>query len=186
MDREKLIALLGLNASATDAEIEAALAGHKTAAPNSNIDISQFVPRADYEQLRSTNAQLKLEQEARDKKLFEDEVDAAINAAIKDGKIPPVSKDFHRASCLTSRANLDKFVEYVKLAPEIANNKQMEEAEKNADKTQHDKATSDLERQVCKFLGLKPDELEATRNRMRENDETYHPHAYRFALGVAS
>lgn len=135
MDKE-LLKLLGLpeNASAEDIRkaVEALKSQGKTlegelanarselaTARAAKPDLEKFVPRADYE-LAITRAQ-KAEgtiKELTDKALAS-RVDAAIDAAVKAGKVAPTSVDFYKASCSTEEG-LQKFNAFIEKAPVIA------------------------------------------------------------------
>ncbi len=113
----KAIALaLGLAETAPEAEIVTAINSVKSKA--ATPDITQFVPRSDYQLAlnRATTAEAAL---ADGKKAEHDAaVETAINGALTAGKITPASVDYHRAMC-AQQGGLDKFKAYVAAAPAV-------------------------------------------------------------------
>lgn len=178
MEREALIAALGLKPDASDADIIAACAA-KNAPPSA----ADMVPRADLEVLRAQNATLLAEREQKAKGDFKAKVDASIAAAVASGKIPPVSAEFHRKACMRGEDALKDFTDYVATAPVIAGNTQMQEAER----TRGGSAPSaggrdDEERKVMKNLGINAEDMKKARAEIREDEENHPPEAYRFAM----
>lgn len=180
MDRDKIIALLGLPKDATDEQIEAALANRPTEAPS----LKDAVPRADFEAVRAENARLKAEAEAKARADFEARADAAIADAVEAGKITPASKDYHRKAILKGGAEgLKEFEQYVSSQPALLGNAQMERAEQErGGAATASGGTTEDERKLCKMLGITPEEFAATRKEIAEDHETYAPEAYRYAL----
>jgi len=123
MDLSQVYAALDLVDGANEDQILAAvtkLKADKEKALNraENPDLARFVPRADYDQAleRATNAEATLKQlqdQARDA-----EIEAVIDAALKDGKIVPASVDYYRAQC-RREGGLDEFKNFVSSAPKI-------------------------------------------------------------------
>ena len=121
---DKLRQALGL---ATDAGEEAILAAanqlrtdletarNRAATP----DLERFVPRADHDAAlnRATAAEGKLAAAAREAR--EAEIAAAVEEALRAGKITPAAKDYHLAQC-RAEGGLDRFKAYVEAAPETA------------------------------------------------------------------
>lgn len=100
MDRAKLIALLGLAATATDAEIEAAIStsialNRKGAQPDPTL----YVPKADLDAAlnRATVAETQLKKISDD--AAEAEAVALVDGAVKDGKVAPASRDHYLTLC---------------------------------------------------------------------------------------
>lgn len=201
MDREKIIKLLGLNATATDADIEAALAGHNDSrTPAPHVDLSLFVPRSDFDalnnQLRTISAQATATAEA----AFTEKVTAAIDQACKDGKITPASKDFHRNTTLNASkkdvkadgtytfdaaagmAQLNSFLEYVGALPVIASNDQLRAANSSGGPIADSVVRSNQEREICKVLGVRPEEMAKARQAIKDDPESYPPQAYRYCV----
>jgi len=117
------IAVLGLKPDADDAAIATAINTLKTelvTAKNAEQPmLERYVPRADYDTLkaRAENAEQTLRQ--RDEAAHKAAVDAAIEGAVKAGKIAPVGVEYYRAQCKEAEG-LKQFQEFIKSAPEIA------------------------------------------------------------------
>ncbi|GAP66271.1 Mu-like prophage I protein [Mizugakiibacter sediminis] len=118
-----LAAALGLATDATDEAAVAAVNQLKATATAANREqtpsLDKYVPRADYDQVlaRATNAEQALAERKRaDHKAA---VDAAIDAALKAGKIAPASADYYRATC-AEQDGLERFKAFVATAPGIA------------------------------------------------------------------
>lgn len=182
MDREVLIKLLGLNAKATDEEITAAIealqAKPEPATP-AQPNASEMVPRADYDAVLNKLRAREEADKAEAKVRFEAECNAAVDAAVAAGKIPPASKAYHLNTCLGGPEALKAFKDYVGVAPEIVSNNQMESEERKNASGSTRALTSD-ERAVCRKLGLTAEQYIAAQNSIREDEETYHPKAYAF------
>ncbi|PLP96016.1 hypothetical protein CYD26_00475 [Pseudomonas sp. FFUP_PS_473] len=119
---QALAVVLGLDASATDDQAIAAATQLKAAATARNSEqpsLDKFVPRQDYDQAvsRATNAEQALATRKADE--HKAVVDSEIDAALKAGKITPATADYHRAAC-SELAGLDRFREFVKAAPAVA------------------------------------------------------------------
>jgi ATP-dependent Clp endopeptidase proteolytic subunit ClpP len=184
MNLAAVIAMLGLPDDTTEEQALAAIAAlkkpetSKAATPS----LADAVPRADYDAVRAKMEALEAKQRADAKAAFEARVDGAIDAACKAGKVTPASRDYHRASCLArGEKGLEEFVAYVDAQPEIAGNAQMDRAEKDHGGAVKG-ATSESERELCKSLGITPEQMAATRKEMAEDPKTYPPEVYRHAL----
>lgn len=146
------LAALGLPETATEEQAIAAAAQLKATAQATNTEkpnLTQFVPRADYDALgvRATNAEQAL---ATQKKVDHDkQVDAAITSATQAGKITPSTVEYHRAMC-QDEAGLNRFKEFVTAAPVVA-------AATDLGTRKPDNLTTALnseEQQVAKLLGM--------------------------------
>ena len=114
-----IAAALGLAETATAAEIVTAIAGVKTqmtALNSQQPDLARFVPRGDYELAlnRATTAEAKLAADAR--AAHETKVAAAIDGAVKAGKVAPASREFYLATCSTAEG-LAAFEKFIAAAP---------------------------------------------------------------------
>jgi ATP-dependent Clp protease protease subunit len=182
MDLAAIIALLGLAEGTTEEQALAAIGALKTPEPARAPSLTDAVPRADYDAMRAKMEALEAKQRADAKAAFEARVDGAIDAACKAGKVTPASRDYHRASCLArGEKGLEEFVAYVDAQPEIAGSAQMDRAEKDHGGAVKG-ATSESERELCKTLGITPEQMAATRKEMAEDPKTYPPEVYRHAL----
>lgn len=81
--------------------------------------LDKFVPRADYDAAleRASNAEKALAD--KDAAALDADIETAINQALEDGKITPATVEYHKAQC-RAEGGLDRFREYVKAAPVIA------------------------------------------------------------------
>lgn len=118
-----LLAALGLPETATEADAVAALNRQrdelKTALnASATPPLEKFVPRADYDAAlnRATAAEAALADQA--KAAHEARVQAAIDGALKAGKIAPASKDFYLATCRTAEGFV-AFEGFLAAAPSV-------------------------------------------------------------------
>lgn len=111
-----ILTKLGLAETATAADAIVAIDKLLTAANSAKPSLDEFVPRADHALAlnRAQEAEGKLA--AYEKKAHEDKVTAAIDGALKAGKIAPASKDYHLAMC-ASAEGLAAFEKFVAEAP---------------------------------------------------------------------
>ncbi|MCG2663365.1 phage protease [Brevundimonas sp.] len=145
----QLAAVLGLAATASDAEIVSAVTEAKAA--NRSADLSSFAPRADLDAAinRANAAETKLkEREAAD---HAKAIDAAIASAQDAGKIIPASVDDYRAMC-SAEGGLERFNNLVKTMPVIAGAAESRASNK-AESANTGSDLTDEERAVCRALG---------------------------------
>jgi len=114
-----IAAALGLAEAATEPEIVTAIGKLKASTALNAAqqpDLAKFVPRADYELAlnRATTAETKIAADG--KAALEARVAAAIDGAVKAGKVAPASKDFYVATCSTAEG-LAEFEKFVAKAP---------------------------------------------------------------------
>lgn len=145
----QVLAALGLAATATNAEVLAAIQslrsdGQKMAsdlidvrgeltttqeelaiAQKQEPPLDKFVPRADHDALkaRAETAETALASQAQETK--DNEIAAEIASALKAGKITPATSDYHKAQC-SQEGGLERFREYVKTAPIIGDPSDLE------------------------------------------------------------
>jgi phage I-like protein len=124
MDKQVLDAL-GLAEGATVAEVVGAINKQKSdlamaTARAESPSPEKFIPRADYDAAlaRATTAEQKLAE--REKTEREAEITAAVDGAVKEGKIAPASKDHYLALC-RKEGGLDEFKKLVGTLPKIVN-----------------------------------------------------------------
>lgn len=193
MERTKIIMLLGLPADATDEQIEMSLASR------GSMDLSQFVPRADFDALRTRMLASEEERRATEKADFERRVSAAIDAACVQGKITPASKQFHTNTCMNAaqkvvdgkivfdiaqgNKQLSEFNDYVGMIPVIVDNSQMRNATDTRGPVGEDTMLSNAEVEVLRKMNLTREEMQATRAEMKSRPDVYDPTIYRFAIG---
>jgi phage I-like protein len=162
---ERLLALLGLTANATEEEASRAINKMKseleraTNASNSP-PLDKFVPRADHDAVlqRATNAETALQTE---KQRQHDAVaDAEITAALAAGKITPATKEYHRASCSTE-AGLKAFRDYVKVTPVVVKPGEQVQGQPNPADLDANGLT-EVQRAICARTGVTPEAFAAT------------------------
>lgn len=157
-----LLALLGLPETATEQEaITAATNLQQTAqAANSERNLAQFVPRADYDALtqRATNAEQALA--SHHKAQHQSTVDAEIQAALTAGKITPATQEYHRAAC-SEQGGLDRFREFVKAAPAVGEASGLENRKPNEATAT---ALNAEQQAVCAQFGMDPAEFAKSLN----------------------
>ena len=119
---KKILAALGLPETATEDQALAALnavqAKANSTALNSQVDLSLYAPRADMRVMeeRALNAEKQLiDRNAADLKI---RAEAAVDGAIKERKIAPVSKPAYLAMC-ASEEGLKQFGEVMKSTPAL-------------------------------------------------------------------
>ncbi len=109
---------LGLPESATEAEAVLAIGKLSTALNAYTPPLDKFVPRPDYDLAlnRATAAEGQLAAQA--KASHDARVAAALDGAVKAGKVSPATKDFYLATCATADG-LAAFEKFAAAAPTI-------------------------------------------------------------------
>ena len=153
-----ILAALGLPENTTEAEAVVKIGGLKSELATAtnraeNPSLEKFVPRADYDAAlgKATNAEQKLAQIKTEQ--LETAINAAIDQALKDGKITPATKEYHQAQCRQD-GGLERFASYCAAAPVIGDASDL--GEKDPDKNR--KSLNAQEQQVCEALGIPPEE----------------------------
>lgn len=159
MDLKQLLAALGLPETGTFAEALNAigkLKGDLATATNraENPSLEKFVPRGDYSQAlaRAENAEKALK-EVKDGQLEKD-INTEIEAALKAGKITPSTAEYHKAQC-RQEGGLDRFREYVKAAPAIADESELGKKHPGG----QDKALNSEEKDIAAALGVSAEDF---------------------------
>ncbi|WP_425087000.1 phage protease [Stappia sp.] len=162
MDLTALCRALGLDAGASIDNILAAVerlkTEHQTATAAAQApDMERFVPRADYDQAiaRADTAETALA--AEQAKIRDADVNAAIEDAVKGGKIAPASREHYRALC-AQEGGLDRFKDLVGTLPVIGKPSDLDDKDPAAGKT----ALTDQQRSIASKLGLSDEEYAAT------------------------
>lgn len=124
MDLTALCRALGLNAGASVENILAAVerlqGERRTALAAAEAPpMERFVPRADYDQAIARVEEAKTELAAMRTERLTADVNAAIEEAVKAGKIAPASRDHYRALC-AAEGGLENFKKLVGTMPVIA------------------------------------------------------------------
>lgn len=118
MELTRLEKSLGLAEGASPEEMEARAAELAARPEAAAVDMARFAPRADLDQAlaRAAAAEGRLADLAREQ--ADAEIAAAVDAAVKDGKIAPVSRDFYVDACRAD-GGLEKFRAMVAKAPAL-------------------------------------------------------------------
>jgi phage I-like protein len=160
MDREKMIALLGLAADASDAQIEQAVAAlkataatvqdkdHEIAALKANPgqpDPARFVPLAHFEALKGEVVALKSSQQA-------STVATLVTQAIADGKLLPVQEQW---ATELGQSNLAALTGYLTKTPAIAALSTLQTGNKKP-LAQGGDELNETEVAVCRNMGIDP------------------------------
>lgn len=168
MDREQLIAALGLADSATDADIQAAVVALKAkadlagglqtevAALKANagsIDPTKYVPIAAMTALQAEVAALKARQ-------TEDDVTALVEQGVAEGKL--IGDEMRDWATQMGKADIAALRNYLGAAAPIAALKGTQTHGKQPDGVDAPKLTDD-ELAVCKSLGVKPEDYAKNR-----------------------
>ncbi|WP_028294280.1 phage protease [Oceanobacter kriegii] len=117
--------------------------------------LSQYVPRADYDQVlnRATNAEQQLADNAKAER--DQAIQAEVNDAIEAGKIAPASKDFYVRAC-NHEGGLDEFRKFIDGAPVIAGASGLD-TKKPADTST---ALNAEEQKIAELFGNSADDLQ--------------------------
>jgi phage I-like protein len=162
MDNKTLLAALGLPETATVEQAVAAvnkLKGDLAAATAraQTPDLNLFVPRADYD---AQAAKAQVAEKALTERLaaeHQQAAEAAVEAAVKAGKITPATKEFYLATCQT-REGLAAFQKFVEAAPVIAGNSGLDG--KDPAGAQGSSGLTPGQLAICRQMGLDPKEYQ--------------------------
>lgn len=145
---KRIIEALGLPEGSDEEKALNAVSALKAKADGQSPSLDKYVPRPDFDAMtqRAMNAE-KLLKEKKDRQL-DKEIEDEVARALEAGKITPATADYHKAMC-RMEGGLDRFREFVKVAPEIA-------GASGLDKKQPEKGSrlSDEEKAVCRNLGI--------------------------------
>ena len=141
MNLAALISLLGLTSTASEADVMAEIASNKKKAdaPPPTADLSEFVPRADYDALKARTEELEaaevkrqeLAQVAEEKRRVE-KTEELLDRALKEKKITPASVDYHRQCCSTAEG-LKNFEEFIGTAAPVMTQANLDRAQPPGD-----------------------------------------------------
>lgn len=165
VDKAKLIALLGLAETATDAEIDTALAALKAKAGETDgltaevatlkaqtPDPAKFVPIATMQSLQIEVAALRAE-------TVERNVNETVTAALDAGKLLPAQEPWARE---LGKKDLAALKSYLETAPAIDALKGTQTGGKKPDGSTDSGALDDTTLAVCRQLGVDPEEYKKT------------------------
>lgn len=126
MDLSAIAAALGFDAGADVAAIVAAIRALKSEGESASEnamnctqpDLAKFIPRPDYDAAlsRAANAEQKLADITQAQ--LNQQIETALNAALKAGQICPATVEFYRAGCQKD-GGLDAFNQFLKSAPSV-------------------------------------------------------------------
>ena len=113
---KRLLAALGLAEGASEEEI--ASAAESVARRAASPPLEQFVPRAQYDSLSERVRELESAEAARGEESRQAEAEAAVEAAMRDGKVPPALKEYWTGVC-SEEGGLERFKTFLASAPAI-------------------------------------------------------------------
>ena len=138
MDKE-LCAALGLPEIATKDEVLAAVGKLKTdlnSAQNKTVDLAAYAPRADLAAMEARAVKAEKELADLNAASLKEKATAAVEQAVKDGKIAPASKEVYLDLCSTAEG-FEKFEKIMSATPPITGGTQVpDKAPANAEKTE--------------------------------------------------
>lgn len=149
-DDELATAINTMKKGLDDETLRATNAERNAATPS----LERFVPRADHDAAlaRASNAENALRD--RNKADHKASVDAAIDGALKAGKITPASVEYYTATC-SDAEGLERFKAFVSGAPVVAPDGEPEKKKPGATST----ALNQEERAVCQATGISPEDF---------------------------
>lgn len=166
MPSTKILAALGLDEGADEARALNAIAALKTAP-----DLSQYIPKADYVALNAKLTRMEAAETARReaeekaaKERHETEVNAALDEAVKAGKVAPASKDFYRAGCATAEGLAAFKAEMNSRAPIVVPGESGEAP--SDDSANISDGPTDADRELARNSGLTVEEVVASRKQL--------------------
>ena len=126
MDKE-LCAALGLPETATKDEVLAAVGKLKTdlnSAQNKTVDLAAYAPRADLAAMEARAVKAEKELADLNAASLKEKATAAVEQAVKDGKIAPASKEVYLDLCSTAEG-FEKFEKIMSATPSITGGTQV-------------------------------------------------------------
>ncbi|WP_027360254.1 phage protease [Desulforegula conservatrix] len=145
---KKVFEALGLPEGSDEDKALNAVSALKAKADGQAPSLDKYVPRPDFDAMtqRALNAEKLLKEGAQAQ--LDKEIDDEVAKALEAGKITPSTADYHRAMCRID-GGLDRFREFVKVAPEIAGVSGLDKK-----KPESSAGLSDEEKAVCRNLGI--------------------------------
>lgn len=142
-------ALVAINSLKTDKQVAVNAA--------SNPPLEKFVPRADYDSALNRASTAEGELKGIREKTKEAEIEAAVNAAQKAGKIVPATRDYYISMC-RREGGLEEFNKFVAAAPPV-----IDPGSTGADKlpAQQQGAMTEKQRALCSQLGIAEKDYQA-------------------------
>ncbi|ATA26591.1 peptidase [Brenneria goodwinii] len=160
----QLVTVLGLSATASVDDAVKAIQQIKTSEQVAlnraeNPDLTKFIPVETHQLAlnRATEAEGKLKAQA------ENEAEALVDLAIKEGKVAPANKEMYLATC-RSEEGRKQFTEFVKVAPVIASGDQA----KKPNPTKTNQELTDVELATCRAMGISKEQFLAAKANQEE------------------
>lgn len=146
---------LGLPEQATTDQAVTAINSLRSSADNPSMD--RFVPKAQYDV--ALNRATAAEQKLRDHEATQQQaaIDAAVDGAVKAGKITPATVDYYKAQCATE-GGLERFEKFVEAQPVIADATNLGNREVPG-KDGGDKALNAATKKVAALMGVSEEDI---------------------------
>lgn len=155
----QLVTVLGLPANASVDDAVKAIQQIKTSEQVAlnraeNPDVTKFIPIETHQLAlnRATEAEGKLKVQA------DNEIEALVDLAIKEGKVAPANKDMYLATC-RSEDGRKQFTEFVKGAPVIVSN----DPKKKPKPETNNQELTETELGMCRSMGITKEEFLAAK-----------------------
>lgn len=81
-------------------------------------DLAKYVPRADYDALKTKHGELETALNSERSTQREKEITALVDQAIEDGKVTPATRDFYLATCRQENG-IEQFKQFITKAPRV-------------------------------------------------------------------
>jgi phage I-like protein len=164
MNIPKILAALGLQATATEAEVVTAINSARAAQAQSmgTPDLTAYVPKAQHDAVVTELNTVKADNAKRDKDAFAASVEAMLDTAIGAGKVVPAAREQYKAMCAT-QAGLDNFKALVEKLPVIASAESGVTAGKVGDTATGVLGAEEIA--ACSALGLTHEQFLATKKK---------------------
>jgi ATP-dependent Clp protease, protease subunit len=178
----RILALLGLAATATDDDVINALESRGNA---SSVNLDDYVPRADFERISALLATAQGQAKKSAEEVFEAKVDASLDKHVESGRIAPAAKAYHRAMVFASddpaarEKAFKSFEAFAASLPELVGNRQTaKKVEDEAKASSTD--TEDMDQEMADIMGIDVADFAEGKAAIKKDKKTYHPTAYRF------
>lgn len=161
---QRILARFGLTAEATPEQLAAAVDAKfaETQAAPASPSLELFVPRSDYDALKTKLAAADKALKDRDDADAENEREQLLSVALKEGKVTPGSADYHRHA-MTAPGGVEAFKRFTETAPVIAGTVKLTQVAGSSG----GESLSPNELHACKVAGMKPAEFIEARNARR-------------------
>lgn len=180
----KLLAALNLSQGATVDEVVAAINALKTARSDAESQLAQakntpdptaWVPMSQYNAVltRATNAETTINQQAQATQ--QAAINAAVDKAIKEGKLTPSAKDYYVAACQQD-GGLDRFNAFIATAPKVMSDqttlgKETPAQDDTASNSETITTLTAQQKALCAEMGLKEEDYLKSLNRLASDKQ---------------